>query len=427
MNVIHRMYKGSITHRNDRVTYDNVNTNHPLINNAQDYVVYLKYVSISSDDRDVTKYPQSSTFEIELPEDIINVYKMSLDSWNFPSNYNTFSAQTSNITMYFQITKPYNPNEAGLCDLLQEAIFEALFTNINNYYTVVIEQGFYNPTQMTTELTNRFNQSVTDYIVTYFENHGYEDLVPAFAQSCGYREFIMVYNNVGQKIWFGNRSSGFTLNNSIISNQSTIFNPFGNCTSINPAGASLPNYSNWGLPYNLGFIRCDAPATASASINETRFYYGDVFPGDSGYWLLPNPSLPGAQTYYLEPVYKINLMGPAYFYMDINGYNCLDVTSPYNLSKFTLETNQTNSIVNGAFAKINVLSTPVSQFYERNSNCYKLFYPVAERIRRLSIKFRYPDGSPVDFGTFTFNFTIQFQILVPQINRAVNRVDYTLV
>ena len=418
--------KKNINVPNNQVTYDNVNTVHPLINNSQDYLLYSKFVSISSEDRDITKYPQASTFEIELPEDIINVYKMGLDTWNFPSNYNSFSVFSNNITLYFQIIQPYNPNENGLDDPLQQAIFEALFTNINNRYMIIIGEGFYNPTQMTTELTNRMNQVVTDYIVTYFENHGYRDLIDNFAQSCGYNEFVIVYNNVGQKIWFGNRSSGFILNNDIISAESALLNPFVGCTGINnSSGTTLPSYSNWGLPYNLGFSRSNAQSIESININSSRFYYGDVFPGDNGYWLLPNYNLPGSKSYYLEPTYKINLMGPAFFYMQVNGYNCLDVSAPYNLSKFTRETNQTNSIVNAAFAKINVLSTPVSQFFDRTSRVYKIFYPVAEKIRRLNIRFRYPDGSPVDFGTFNFNFTIEFQVLVPQINRAINRIDYS--
>ena len=35
----------------------NVNNNHPLITNSQDYALIRKYVSIHSDDRDFLKYP----------------------------------------------------------------------------------------------------------------------------------------------------------------------------------------------------------------------------------------------------------------------------------------------------------------------------------------------------------------------------------
>jgi hypothetical protein len=411
-------------HRNENITYNNVNTNHPLINNSQDYITYEKYISINSEDRDITKYPKSNEFEIELPEDYLNVYKMSLYSWCFPSNYNTFSVTFNNLTMTFQINQPYNPNEYDTTDALQQAIFEALFINLNNNYYVTIEEGFYNPTQMTTELTNRFNKVVTDHIVTYFTNNGYESLIPEFSELGGYQQFIIVYNNVGQKIWFGNRSSGFVLTNTTASFLNRAISSLQDCNS---QFEKVPDYSNWGLPSNLGLVRCDVSSIASSDINEARFYYGDVFPGDSGYWLLPDPSLPNSQIHFLEPTYKINLMGPSHIYLSLSGYNCIDETSPFSLSKFTVQTNQTNSIVNSCFAKIDVCCTPVSQYYDRNLLPYKLFYPPAERIRRLVIKLRYHDGTPVDFGTFNFSFMLQFELLVPQINRSINRLNYTII
>ena len=70
----------------------NTNTNHPLIPNSQEYIYYRKYVSIHSEDRDIIKYPNSSEFDIELPEDLLNVISIRLSTWAFPSNYSTFSA-----------------------------------------------------------------------------------------------------------------------------------------------------------------------------------------------------------------------------------------------------------------------------------------------------------------------------------------------
>ena len=45
----------------------NLNTNHPIQPNAQEYMSYTKYVSIHSEDRDIIKYPNPGFFEIELP------------------------------------------------------------------------------------------------------------------------------------------------------------------------------------------------------------------------------------------------------------------------------------------------------------------------------------------------------------------------
>jgi len=113
-------------------SFFNVNTSHPLIPSAQNFYVYRKFVSIHSEDRNIINYPRSSEFEIELPEDITNVFTARLVTWTFPSNYYTFSSTNGNVTMTFKINEPYNPNKNGLADPLQQAIFEALYYNAAN-------------------------------------------------------------------------------------------------------------------------------------------------------------------------------------------------------------------------------------------------------------------------------------------------------
>ena len=107
----------------------NLDSTHPLIPNANDYTIYKKYVSIHSEDRDLLKYPQSNQFEIELPEDIINIYSLRLTNWTFPANYNTFSVLNNNITMTFVISEPYNPGANMVFAPLEQAIFNCLYKN----------------------------------------------------------------------------------------------------------------------------------------------------------------------------------------------------------------------------------------------------------------------------------------------------------
>ena len=83
----------------------NTSTNHPLIPNSQEYLVYRKIISIHSEDRDIVKFPSSSDFEIELPQDYLNVRAATLSSWTFPANYSTFSLENKNITMSFKSGK----------------------------------------------------------------------------------------------------------------------------------------------------------------------------------------------------------------------------------------------------------------------------------------------------------------------------------
>lgn len=390
----------------------NLNVNHPIIPNPQEILYYKKYISIHSEDRDILKYPSSSEFEIELPEDIINVQSLRLSTWTFPANYNTFSEANNNITMTFKINFACEPSSSDASYNLYNAIYQALAYDEDKVYTIVIEQGFYNPIQFAVELTNKFNEAVTTYIINYFNDNGYSSLIGEFNDLGGYNRFVIVYNSVNQKIWFGNNADGFILTNSSTGNVGTTNNY--QCLNRN----KLPEYSNWGLPYNVGLPRTDSNSISTSGYSP-RFYYGDVTNGDNGYWLVPNPNLTNAECHYYECPYKINLMGPSHFYMEIEGQNCIDETYPYSLNPFTFNTNETNGIVNSAFAKIAMPTTPIAQWFDRDSYPYKFYTPPAERIRRLKIKLRYHNGLLVNFDTFDYTFTLEFVMLQPQQIRAV--------
>jgi hypothetical protein len=398
--------------------------NHPLINNSNQYFYEKKYISISSEDRDYTKFPNSAEFEIFLPQEYLNIASARLYSWSFPANYNVFSVFVSNVTMSFKFNKLYNPGEVGVSDPLLEAIFEALQTNKENEYIVIIEPGFYNPDQMATELTNKFNETVTTYLLKFFKENEekYSDIISQFIE---YNRFKNVYNSVSQKLWFGNSADQFILTNDSTSVYTTKL-----VEAVCIKRNQLPQYANWGLPAYLGFTRCPSVSVSveelqtensifidpSISIQNgvPRFYYGDATPdsGDNGYWLLPGA--PYATVYFLQAPLKINFMGPAYIYMEIEGMNCIDETSPWNLSEYTAHTNKTNGVVNSSFAKIPVPTTPISQWFDNDMGPYKYWNPPAERISKLKFKLRYHNGQLVDFGLFNYSFMLEFNLLKPQ-------------
>jgi len=294
-------------------------------------------------------------------------------------------------------------------------------------YRFIIEEGFYNPIQMSIELTNKFNYITSQRISAYFFKKGWTDTLNEFQSKGGYTRFIIVYNNVSLKLWFGNRADGFT----IVNEAGLLTNTFldGLCKID---GTHVPDASNYGLPSYLGLPRCNTEAISSSTLENLgntqqfngitvpRFYYGDVFPGDDGFWLVPNTDLSGSQVYFIEAPFKINLMGPSSFYIEIPQLNCIDETQPFNISSFTVKTNGTNGISNSAFAKIDLTSTPISQFFNRESVSFKYFYPPLERLRRLSIKIRYHNGQLVDFSKFDYSFTLEFSLLNPQADRNYN-------
>jgi len=402
---------------------------HPLINNSNQYFFEKKYISIHSEDRDLSKYPNAAQFEIELPQDYLNVASARLYSWSFPSNYNVFSVFNYNVSMTFKLYNLYNPGANNVSDPLLEGIFAALYANQDKEYIIIIETGFYNPDQMALELTNKFNEVVTNVINTFFVN------TPAYSEAqklfVSYNRFSIVYNTVGQKMWFGNTTDQF-----VLTNDSEFYSKKEFVDSSCLRKNLLPQFSDWGLPSYLGFTRCPTYALNADDtlINDTsgnsallnqktpRFYYGDVTgSGDNGYWLLPGA--PGASVYFAEAPFKISFMGPAYMYMEIEGLNCIDETSPWNLSTFTARTNQTNGIVNSSFAKIAVPTTPISQWFDEDTAPYKYFNPPAERIRKLNIRLRYHNGQNVDFGQFEYSFMLEFNLLSPQQQRTYSIRD----
>ena len=404
-----------------------LNNNHPIIPNANQYFYEQRFISIHSEDRDITKYNNAASFEIELPQDYLNVASATLYSWSFPANYSVFSVDNNNVYITFKFTNLYNPADHSYADPLSIAIYAGLLYRQDDYL-VLIEPGFYNPSQFVIELTNKFNEIVTEYLTLFFTSPDYPEYNYAAALFTTYDRFTIVYNLVEMNIWFGNNADRFVL--TLVSNPIYAKNKSQTQCSQNNR-LELPNYSDNGMSSFIGFTNEDQESKTVAEALELRpnspnisvpsmlprFYYGDAVPnsGDNGFWL--EPVLPGALVYFLNAQFKINTLGPSYIYMEIEGLNCIDETSPYNSSTFTNHTNQTNGVVNSAFAKIPVASTPISQWYDNTSSPYKYFNPPAERIRKLKIKFRYHNNTLVNFGTFDYSFMLQFNLLRPQQER----------
>jgi len=447
------------------MSYLNTSTNHPIIENAQEYTVEKKYVSIHSEDRNMLKFPNPSDFEIELPQDYNNVSTVKLSSWSFPSNFDLISPINQNNVMTFHFVDLYNPNIIGnTSNELQKLIYKYLSSYINpisntNDFIITIESGFYDPRQMARELTNKMNSVVTNYLSEQLQNNDNVTNKTFNTQFLnyqngiiygGYKDFVIAYNEVEQKLWFGNRSSSFSLtqNKQVIYNyysQKNCF-PDNNCNTQNNSRPqnnnilpdNLQPYPNGthtnkestessfldpfinGLPFYLGLNACILESQSITKPNIypnaiPRFFYNDA---SSSFWLTPNTDLSGSNMSYIQTPMKINILGPPYFYIDIAGLNYVDETSPFNVSQFTIQRNQTNSIVNSSFAKIGVTTTPLSQFYDTTiMDSYKYFNPPAERIRRLKIKLRYHNGQYVIFNNSSFSFTLEFTMFKPQILR----------
>lgn len=388
----------------------NTSTSHPLIPNAQEYMFEQQYISIDSADRNILKYPKANDFEIELPQDYLNVQGFRLTSGCFPVQFSTFSPEKQNVTMTFFITSPYNPNDHGVTDALQIAIYDSLLSRTDTYFSFVVETGNYTEIQMANEVMNKMNHAVTTFLL------GTDSMLSGSQKTTlesqgGYLRFITAYHDVSQKLWIANELDGFVLSNTITAKYEEQNHPC-LCDDNNNV---LPSFKEWGLPGYLGFSRCDVTAKERTSVSDTRFYYTN-----DGEWISSAPVFPGAIVHYVEAPFKMNLKPPCYMYMEIRTLNFMDETAPYNYSKFTQETNQTNGIVKSAFAKIPLMSG--ENFYEslNVANNYKIYNPPVERIRKLGIRLRYHNGMLVDFGNSDMTFTLEFTLFRPQNNRVYN-------
>lgn len=416
------------------------NTNQPIINNAREYLFTKKFLSIHSEDRDISRFPISSQFDIELPQEYMNVVKVQLVEWSFPSNYYTFSAVAKNLLMSFQISDPYDTAAAYAADptafasmstdeyALQVAISEGLIAFKNSLFVIQISEGFYNPLQMANELTNQFNKTVTDYLNTYFIEVGKSlafidyfnnttngipnyDTPPVVG---GYKEFVVFYNIISQKLQFGNRSSRFIIPSIITPITKELYFKYFylGCTI-----KRLPQFTDKILLFNLGFDIKTAETTTLTKQQYARVYYEESINSSDGIWLYPSTDThPGCNVSYIIPIHQINFMGPSHFYLEINELNNMDELNPFpsiaSLNEISTETPPNR--VNSAFCKISVNSTPISQWYDRDNTAFKLFNPPAERLRKLRIKVRYHDGSLVLFGTFAYSLTLEISMFNPQ-------------
>ena len=352
--------------------------NHPLIPNSQQYIMQYKYCTINSDDRDIKKYPNPAEFEIELPQDYDNVQSVKLNSCTFPNKFDTFTNNNNNTLFIFTVVNPYYTVGTTVYSTTQTTTF-----------SIEIETGSYNPTQMAAELTNKMNLVVSEYV--------------ASLGALYYSDFLVEYNEVSGKLWFGNMNSEFTLNNGSSVYLDSLIRSNTECSNRH----KYVEYINWGLPYYLGFAQQNA--VSSTITNNTQMFYKSHLP-----WLTPTVATVGASSHVIVADRKATLCGPSHFYMEIVGMNNVDETMPYSADKFHAHTNETNGIVNSCFAKIPVLTMDSTTWYNERSESYMLYNPPAERIRRIRVRMRKHNNRLVSFDQNEYSFVLQFGLFFPQ-------------
>jgi hypothetical protein len=373
----------------------NTNTNRLIIPNSNKYRMDRKILSIHSEDRDINKWPNSNEFSIQCPQTYENVEYIELLSCHFPSTQDVFSNEYQNTKIAFKII-----------DIDPSSSFFPYY-DPNYIFQIQIQDGNYTGQDISMEIQNRMNDAVNDFMNTQSGN-----TTPT------YNDFKIYHDYVGNIFYFGNQYAKFIL---LFDNQLTYTTKCNQPTMFN-------NYSNWGLPWNLGFDKKQYISTSqllSDGDKGIKFYYiSDI---SSSLWLPASASL--FPSYYVKAPYNFKNTGDLAIYMELEKMNYLDELEPYSVSTTSTKNNDFGGKVNSAFIKIYISSNSNSYMLDTISmylnNCgYNS--PPLEKVSRLKFKFRYHDGRLVDFKNMPFHFNLQINQLTPDYITNYRPSDYEI-
>ena len=371
----------------------NVNNEHQLIRRQNTYSLDKQLVTIHSEDRDINKWPNSNHFEIDLPEALTNVQSVRLAEIGLPNNQYIFSNNQQNTKLSFLL----DPKVSN-----RPAEYLALAQHVDTPFIITIQEGTYTPDQMASELQNNMNNVVT----TWLESKS--------VTTVPYNRFVVIYDNVGQRFYFGNTYDDFRFDYK----KKIVYDISCNMSQIDRYFDVWDQYTNWGLPSFLGFNKEMYTTTSS----KNSLYLNYTKPPTE--WLKPDTSLATpvqkASAYYLIAPLISSIGGDNVIYMEMDKYNSMDELSPYSDKTNNMYNNDYNGVVNAAFAKIPITSSPGTYVFDSRTNFLQnisSYFPPIDKVRKLKFKFRYHDERLVEFKDNNFNFTLAFYLLKDEIAR----------
>ena len=82
--------------KNAQQPVHHLNSQHHIIKNNTNFLIERKLVTIHSNDRDYSKYPDANNFNIKLGSQFNNVQSVRLVDFNFPKKLYVFSEKYCN-------------------------------------------------------------------------------------------------------------------------------------------------------------------------------------------------------------------------------------------------------------------------------------------------------------------------------------------
>ena len=355
----------------------NTQNNHPLIPRADTYWLNRKCITVHSQDRDISKWPSSSEFEINLPQEFVNIQSSRLIEINLPVNLYNFSIDNQNTK--FTITlHPDIPDHA-------------------ESHEITIDDGYYTKDQLANTLTNKLNYDPSLNIV-----------------DC---EWKVIYHKTKQKFLFGNNGGIlFTLNADVS------YNYISKCDNIQQNNSSVNyfnRYDKWGFLAYIGFNNKIIYHSDLSSNSDLYLHYES----SGNTWLEHKTNT----IYYLESPAIVDIFGEEVIYMEMNHFDNIDELIPWpNSDYYNSKNNKEKSShfshpkyvacrgsgINSSFAKIQLIHGENSNNVINSLLNSCQFLTPLERINRLKFKFRYHDGRIANFNNSEFTFVIEFNMLI---------------
>ena len=227
-----------------------------------------------------------------------------------------------------------------------------------------------------------------------------------------------MYNEVTQKLQFGNKTHEFELLFDAVIEYDVKCSQGGSqywLSNATSKGATTPlcQDGKWGLPYYLGFEKQKYYSLPITDPSFLKLTYLNI--ADPNYnWL--------STGYFINAPNKINVIGETNFYMELDKCNQADELKAYPHNTNGSTNNTYNGMVNSFFAKIPILGCPNTQYFDsRNGLIQNLttFFPPLERLSKIKVKFRYHDGTLVDFSN-DFSFTLAFDCYRDEMARTLS-------
>ncbi len=381
-------------HNNNNRLVQNTSSTMPIQENRSTYFLQSKQVTIHSEDREITKYPNQNEFEITLPQALKNVQSITLVNWAFPKYLPTFTRRYQNTKLLFLVQPPVENWDSDT------NFYPILNAHRGEAFELEIPEGVYTEIQMANMLQLLLNSVVTSYL----DNH----LDPSVWYRT-YDRFRVKFDTITKKFVFANTMDGFT----ILAGKQI---DYSSCSEE----MMWTKHSQWGLPYFIGFDKADYlsgnnTSTLLVSTDDSTSDMEVVLSGPGGYVLIAEN--------------MANLNPNNVFYMEIDKYNSIDEIVPLKNPNSSYS-NHGNGNVNGAFAKI-FKDHFIHYGQNGGATCdygMHISSKPYERIAKLKFRFRYHNGNLVDFGGQDFNFNIGFGCFVPEIESSYScRIPETYV